>query len=169
MGLKRPLVFVLLLLAPALALAQGTANETVGFSIQIEPVFSLRSTPEEGGTIDLSRSGASAVSPSKIAKVVVRSNTGRPYRITQRLEQKLVGGGGSTLQEEPVYFTVSDGANGGSSQVKSPTPLSTQTAVIFTSNPKGESDEFRISYSLTRELVKAGRYQARIIIEEEIR
>ncbi len=155
---------------PGPALAQGTATETVGFSIQIEPVFSLRSRAEQGGTVNLSRSGPEqGASTTRTAVVTVRNNTGRPYRITQRLEQNLVTGSGADLQEGPVYYTVSDGVNGGGSEVKSPVPLTTQLAVVFTSGPKGESDEFRISYSLARELVRAGQYQARILIEEDLR
>ena len=150
--------------------AQGTATETVGFSINIEPVFVVNSSAEGGGNIDLGSVGPGEPPASRIARVSVRSNTGRPYRIVQRLEQKLQGDRGSDLGEEPVLFTVTDGAQGGRSEVNSPTPLTPQPVTLFTSGPRGESDDFTIVYTVSsRRLIPAGSYQARVILEEEFR
>lgn len=142
-------------------LAQGTATETVGFSVSVEPVFVVNVSAEEGGTLELGPVGPGEPSASRVARVSVRSNTGRPYRIVQRLEQ--------ALQSE-LLFTVTDGANGGRSEVSSPTPLTTQPMAIFTSPPGGGSDDFTILYTVSsRHLVPAGSYRARVIIEEEFR
>ncbi len=154
-----------------LSLAQGTATETVGFSVNIDPVFVVNVSAEGGGNIDLGPVGPGEPPASRIARVSVRSNTGRPYRITQRLEQRLQGNGGSDLEEEPVFFTVTDGVNGGRSEVKSPTPLTPEPVRLFTSGPGGESDDFTVVYTVSssHRLLPAGSYRARVIIEEEFR
>jgi hypothetical protein len=86
------------------------------------------------------------------------------------LEQKLQGDRGSDLGEEPVLFTVTDGMNGGLSEVSSPTPLTPQPVTLFTSGPGGESDDFTVVYTVSsRRLMPAGSYRARVIIEEEFR
>lgn len=151
-------------------LAQGTATETVGFSVNIEPVFAVNSSAEGGGNIDLGSVGPGEPPASRVARVWVRSNTGRPYRIIQRLEQRLQGSGGSDLEEEPILFTVTDGAQGGRSEVGSPIPLTTQPVTLFTSGPGGESDDFTVVYTVSsRGLIPAGSYRARVIIEEEFK
>ena len=143
------------------ALAQGTTTETVGFSISIEPVFKVNSSSSEGGNVELGPLVPGQAAPSRTAVVSVRSNTGRPYRIIQRLEQEFPA---------PVQFTVTDGTQGGQSEVHSPQPLTTQSVTLFTSGPDGESDDFRINYSVaSTELVPAGNYRARVLIEEEVR
>lgn len=152
-------------------LAQGTATETVGFSVNIEPVFVVNSSAEGGGNIDLGPVGPGDPPTSRVARVSIRSNTGRPYRIIQRLEQKLQSDGGTDLEEEPVLFTVTDGVNGGRSEARAPVPLTPQPVTLFTSGPGGESDDFTIVYmvSPSRRLIPAGNYRARVIIEEEFR
>ncbi|GEM_PF-2305969 len=156
---------------PGHGLAQGTATETVGFSVNVEPVFVVNSSAEGGGNIDLGPVGPGEPPASRVARVSIRSNTGRPYRITQRLEQRLQSDGGSDLQEEQVLFTVTDGVSGGRSEVSSPTPLTPQPVTLFTSGPQGESDDFTIVYTVSssRRLIPAGSYRARVIIEEEFR
>ena len=157
-----------LLFFPASSLAQGTATETVDFTISVEPVFVMNSSSEEGGNIRLGPVGPGESPASGMAAVSVRSNTGRLYRIVQRLEQNLLNERGSDFTEDPVLFTVTDGANGGHSEVKSPAVLTTQPVVLFASGPEGESDDFRIAYSVSsKKLVPAGTYRARVLIEEE--
>ena len=141
------------------ARAQGTATETVDFSIQVDPVFVVNSTSDQGGNLEFSVRPGEAV--SRTARVSIRSNTGRPYRILQRLEQPL---------QEPVSFAATDGSRGGRSEVKTPQPLTTDPCVVFVSNPQGESDDFTIDYSVSsKQLIPAGSYRARILIEEEFR
>ena len=159
-----------ILLAATAGWAQGTATETVGFSVNIEPVFVVNSSAEGGGNIDLGPVGPGEPPASRVARVSVRSNTGRPYRITQRLEQALQGDRGSEFGEEPVLFTVTDGRSGGKSEVSAPASLTPQPVTIFTSGPGGESDDFTIVYTVSsRRLIPAGSYRARVIIEEEFR
>jgi len=162
-GLKRIMLAVAgiaVLWAPGRAPAQGTATETVGFSIQIEPVFTVNSASEEGGTIDLGPVGPDQSPVSRRAVVSVRSNTGRPYRILQRLEED--------PGKAQILFSVTDGVNGGRSRVSSPTALTLQPVEIF-SNPQGISDQFHVTYSVSSDLLPAGEYRARILIEEELR
>ena len=150
--------------------AQGTATETVGFSVTLEPIFVVNSSAEGGGNIDLGPVGPGEPPASRIARVSVRSNTGRPYRIVQRLEQRLQGNRESDLGEEAVLFTVTDGIHGGRSEVNSPTPLTPQSVTLFTSGPGGEPDDFTVVYTVSsRRLIPAGSYQARVILEEEFR
>lgn len=153
------LLFSLLsLCAAGPAWAQGTATETVGFSISIEPVFTVSSSSEEGGNVRLGPVGPGQPPASKTATVSVRSNTGRRYQVLQRIEQEL---------PSQVLFTVTEGVNGGRSEVKAPAPLTTQPAAIFTSD--GESDDFTITYSIPPGLIPAGSYRARVLLKEEFR
>ncbi len=166
--LAAALLFLLTPGATPPTLAQGTATETVGFSIQVEPVFKVESTSDQGGNIEFPLRIGEPI--SRPARVSVRSNTGRPYRILQRLEQPLSNEKGADMAEEPVMFTVTDGVQGGRSEVKAPQPLTTQPVVLFTSGPEGASEDFTVTYSVSsKQLVPAGSYRARILIEEEFR
>ncbi len=154
--LAAALLFLLTPGATPPTLAQGTATETVGFSIQVEPVFKVESTSDQGGNIEF---------PLRIGEPI-----SRPPRILQRLEQPLSNEKGADMAEEPVMFTVTDGVQGGRSEVKAPQPLTTQPVVLFTSGPEGASEDFTVTYSVSsKQLVPAGSYRARILIEEEFR
>ncbi len=151
------------------SLARGTSTETVGFSLKIEPVFVVKDSSEEGGNIELGPLLPGEQPAPKRANISVRTNRGRPYRITQRLEQNLLNEKGSGLSEEPVLFSATDGRRGGQSEAKTPAPLTTQPAVLFSSNPEGESDDFTVTYSVSSsQMVSAGSYRARILLEEQI-
>lgn len=167
----RPSLFLLaaLMLIPAVPASADTATETVGFSINVEPVFLVTSDSEEGGNIPLGPVGPGGGTSTKSATVSVRTNSGRPYRIIQRLEQKLLNDRGAGVAEEPVLFTVTDGVNGGRSEVRQPAPLTTERTVIFSSD-SGEPDDFRILYTVSSgRMIPAGSYRARVVIEEEMR
>ena len=170
--LSRGLMFLLAAcLIPSAARAQGTATETIGLEINIEPVFFVESSSEAGGNLELEPAQFGESSASQTATVVIHTNQGRPYRILQRLEQDLLSERGFELSKEQVLFLVSDGIHGGRSEVKSPQPLTTDSVVVFTSSAKGDADQFTILYSSTpsREVVPSGTYRARLFIEEESR
>ena len=163
------LPLILVVLGSPRGLAQGTSTETVGFSINIEPVFVMKGSAEKGGNVELGPLRPGEQPAPGRATVSVRTNRGRPYRIVQRLEQNLLNEKGSDLSEEPVLFSATDGTRGGRSEAKAPVPLTTQPAILFSSNPEGGSDDFTVTYSVSsRQMVPAGSYRARVLLEEEI-
>lgn len=164
------LVFIVLLLLalPIPARAAETALETIEFRIQIEPVFHVETDSKEAGNVHLDPvTPGDSAQALDTARIIIHTNRGRPYRIVQYLGQEFMSERGFPLKES-VRFQVSDGANGGKSEVSSPQPLTSEHIVIF-SNKQGTPDQFTISYSgSTDSVIPAGRYRAPIVIEEEL-
>ena len=159
-------VALLLALSPA-ARAAETALETLEFRIQIEPVFRLETDSKEAGNVRLGPVTPGNPQALDTARIIVHTNRGQPYRIVQYLGQEFMSERGFPLKNN-VLFSVSNGANGGISQVSSPQPLTSERVVIF-SNKQGTSDQFTISYfGATDEVIPAGHYRAPIVIEEEV-
>ena len=105
---------------------------------------------------------------SATARVTVHTNRRRPYQIIHRLEQPLLSEQGFKLTE-PVLYSVSDGTHGGRSEITSLQPLTSDPTVIFSSNKRGDADQFVISYSSSAgQIIPAGSYRARVLIEEKV-
>lgn len=165
-----PFLMITLLSVTPLARAQETATENVQFQIRIQPVFVVETDSEQAGSIQLKTLGVEGVRVSDTARIRVHTNEGKRYRIVQRLEQDPLSERGGQLPEEQLQFSVGEGLHGGQSEVKNPVPLTRDSAVLFSSNEQGDADEFTISYfTAGRELLPAGHYRARILIEEEPR
>lgn len=171
MGFKvRKLLAALVLFTCPAALAQETATETRELRIHIQPVFYVETDADAEGDVKLSSAAVSGGQYTDTSRVRVHTNSGRPYRVTHRLEQAMLSNRGSALPERQILFTVSDGERGGRSGVTSPQPLTQDPAVIFTSSDRGDADEFTISYFTTSQrMVAAGTYRAKILIDGELR
>ncbi len=149
--------------------AQETARETIQLLIRIDPIFHLETDSKQAGNIELGPIGPDEQQALDTARVIVSSNQERRWRILMGLEQALLSERGFGL-EDGVLFSVSDGANGGRSEVRSPQPLTTTPVVIFT-HDQGKSDRFTISFfssASPEELTAAGNYSARVVIREEL-
>ena len=156
---------------PAGALAQGTATETIGFEIAVEPVFFVESAPDQQGNVHIGPVLPGKAGASETVRVVVHSNRGQPYRITQQIEQQFHSDRGSEMTPSDVMFTVtvSDGIHGGRSQIQAPIPVGRDRTVIFVSNPQGDPDEFTMTYITRRsKVLPAGSYRGRIQIDGEL-
>ncbi len=151
------------------ASAQGTATETIGMEINIEPAFSVETTADQaGGNIELGPLLPHG-SATQTAHVIVYTNRGQPYRITQHLKQDFQNEFGAEFDPSGMLFSVSNGLHGGQSEVTDLTPVKNGPTVIFTSNRRGDADEFTITYAAKpKKLIPAGRYRAQIKIEGEI-
>ncbi len=157
---------LLLVFSPA-ARAAETALETIEFRIRIDPVFHVETDSKEAGNVRLGPVTPGNPQAIDTARIIVRTNHGRPYRIVQYLGQEFMSEGGFPLKDR-VLFSVSNGTQGGQSQVSSPQPLTSERVVIFL-NKEGVSDQFTISYfGTTDKVIPAGRYRAPIVIEEEL-
>lgn len=138
--------------------------------INIEPTFFVETTTEQGGDVQLGPILPGENPASQNVKVFIRTNQGRPYRVIQKLEQKLLSERGLDFPAEQIQLVVSEGIHGGRSEVKGPRTLPTDTLVIFSSSPDGNADEFTITYlSSSKQVVPAGTYRSRIQIEGELR
>lgn len=149
--------------------AQGTDRETVHFEIYVDPVFFVETTSNRGGNIELGPLLPNRGPASEIAKIAVHTNTGKAYRIIQQLDQPLISETGVEFPARDISFVASDGMRGGRSEIKSPTPLSSQPTTIFRSNLRGDADEFTITYLIkSKRVIPAGLYRARISVEGEL-
>ncbi len=170
MVFKSILGSVLLLTACAglpFAFALDTATQTLHFEVHIEPVFYVESSSEEGGaSIQLGPILPHAGPAVQRAKVVIHANRPGPYQIHQWLEQKLTNEEGEDLEE--IQFVVSDGVEGGRSEIKSPIRLTTDPTILFSS--PGGPDQFTITYSSSAKgIIPSGKYRARIQIEGKLK
>lgn len=149
--------------------AQSSAVSTISFEINIEPVFALKQSSREGGNVTLG-----PVLPGKgtvigTVDVNISTNQGIPYRITHELESNFMSEKGYILPSEKVRFSVSEGVNGGRSEVMGEQPLAKEKMVIFSSNSRGDGDQFTVTYFVgEQKIIPAGRYRAQINIKEQI-
>ncbi len=157
-----------LLFLPATAWGQGTATRTIGLEIEVEPAFSVETQVETGNAKlgPLSPGGPAATSQ---VKVIIHTNRGQRYRVIHRMEGELVSDRGFDFPRKGIFYSASDGLNGGKSQVRSRQPLGLKPTPVFSSGRKGEADEFTLSYTAAADQVfPAGNYRARISIEGEV-
>lgn len=157
------LAFLLCFSSPSRA--ADTAQETIEFRIQIEPVFHLETDSKQAGIVQLGPLVPGERQALDTARITVHTNRRTPYRIVQYLGQEIMSERGFSF--EKVQYTVSDGLHGGRSEVEGLQPLTTGHTVIF-SNKEGVSDQFTISYSASSDaVIPSGHYRAPIVIEEE--
>lgn len=159
----------ILALLGARAYAQGTATETLGFQINVEPVFSVETVSEEAGEVELGPILPGEAPPSKQVRILIHTNTGQPYRVIQKVDQLPVSELGVEFPAQELQFAVSDGIRGGQSQVGGFQPLTPGVTFLFSSTPQGQADQFTITYrSPSQQVIPAGIYRARLAIEGEL-
>jgi len=154
-------VAVILFLSRAMALAQTfTKNITATFSV--DPVTSISVTALDGGTgVDFGNisSYEKGSTITRNLEVSVVSNTGNPYKVTQKIEGSFTDDQGNSLPPDICTFhLLPSGNTKGRLEVVSPTVVSGEN-VLFTSTEDGASDKFIIVYELKLPgLFKAGNY-----------
>jgi hypothetical protein len=171
MDIKIPAGWTLLIfgITASPAVAQGTATETIGIEIQIDPVFVVE-VQSEAGNVILGPLLPGTGTISEKAEVIIRTNRGQPYQVVQRLEERLMSDRGADFALDGVQFFASDGLKGGRSEVRAPKPLAPGPAVLFTSNLRGDADRFSVFYTVsTGPIVPEGNYRGRIQIEGNLK
>ncbi len=162
------LILITFLLFATTAYAQDSDTQTVAFEIEISPAFALDIQTQEGGNITLGPIYPGGQRVLQSLEVNIKTNESNSYRIVQSVQDDFENESGFIFPLEKVRFLVSDGKNGGVSQVTGERSMSKDSTVIFVSNSNGDADLFTISYLVDeKEVIPAGNYRARIDIREE--
>ena len=81
-------------------------------------------------------------------RLSVSSDSGRPYRVFQRVNGPWIGPGGFEIPLSAVRFSISETQTGGSNRFPGPSPLSLGEQEIFLSDGSGSSENLVITYLL---------------------
>lgn len=131
--------------------------------IEIEPILDLEVQLDTAGSFHFGTFRTGDEKQERKAKIVVHSNLGQPYQVTQILSRKLTNDEGAMIPEENFLFYGSE-AKTGTLAVMSPSPVKEGDQVVFTSDRLGTPEEFSLNYVLTvpRE-AHAGSYRAETV------
>ncbi len=139
-------------------------RQSVDLQVEVKPVFKLEvEYPPEGVRFE----SLLPDSPPQIKelKVKVITNLGRPYAITQTVNDRLTNEKGVVLPAE--YFTIKEALLGNSSGkliFSDFSPVSIGDSPIFYSDAKGSSVELKVFYRLSPyPSIEAGNYTAGIV------
>jgi len=135
------------------------------FTIPSFAVFDLNVTPSDGG-FDLRFPRISATDFKQTKEITLRmtSNIGKQYRISQQVIKPLSTFDGTTIPEEQfkMYPLVNSNSRG-TLLYREEAPVSTFDTILYTSDTAGNSDSFRLVYTLTPFANQvAGTYYGRI-------
>ncbi len=135
----------------------------VPVKIEIEPILYLEVKMDQGGSFNFGTFRTGEEKQERKATLVVHSNLGEPYQVSQILSRKLTNSEGAAIPKEHFQFFGSD-AQTGTLTVMSPAPVEEGSRVVFTSDPKGTPEQFTLNYSLTipRD-TRAGSYNAETV------
>lgn len=79
-------------------------------------------------------------------RLAITSDSGRPYRVLQRVNGPWTGPGGKEIPMDAIRFSMAETRTGGSNRFPGPAPLSMGDHEIFLSDPAGSSDELILTY-----------------------
>ncbi|MFH1578354.1 MAG: hypothetical protein ABIC18_04725 [Candidatus Omnitrophota bacterium] len=147
--------------------ASGVASsiiDTIDLEVDNPEMFDLVVTPQLG-TGFLRFDNLKPNEPPRISEVniEVKTNTGRPYQVSQNIDSLLINKEGETVSAE--YFSLQTEADGTIGKLKYPekTKVQLNDMVLFISDQSGSADKFKVIYELNVPLdLKAGDYSTRI-------
>ena len=147
------------------AFSQGVASHVLGFEIQVEPVFVVKTDSSTSGGLSIGPLYPGKGSAVETVEVMISTNQGSPYKIFHQLGQPLASDTGFTFPLNRFQFTVSDGKKGGRSLVRDYERVTPHKTVIFSSNHEGDEDRFTISYRVdSQRVIPAGNYSTQLMI-----
>lgn len=145
----------------------GVGQSAVGvldLEVEIEPIFDLKISPkDQKGTLEFS--DLQPKEPPRVNEVLieVNSNIGKRYQITQNLYSNLTSKEGYEIPSEFFKFNTVSLDTKGTLKATAKQELKKGDTVLFISDTKGSSDNFRVIYELTSPInVKSGSYSTRI-------
>lgn len=131
--------------------------------LEVEPTFYLDVKPEQGSQFNFGVFRTGEERQERRATLVVHSNLGEPYAVSQILTRKLTNIEGIAIPSDYFQFFVS-GSQTGQLATVVPTPVKEGESIIFTSDKKGTPETFTINYSLTiPKDAKSGSYNAETV------
>jgi hypothetical protein len=133
---------------------------------EIEKVFDLFLKTESGqGSISFRDIGPNQPPRTFEVEVQVKSNSGRPYLVTQKMLSPLANKEGNTILNK--YFSMKTEKlkqTKGLPKVQNKSEMTTQDTTLFVSDRSGSSDTFKVIYELNAASdVKAGDYATSIV------
>ena len=81
-------------------------------------------------------------------RLSISSDSGRPYRVVQRVNGPWSGPDGQEIPLSAVRFSLSETGTGGSNRFPGPAPLSLGEQEIFLSDSSGSPEELVITYAV---------------------
>ena len=142
---------------------KGIEEPTLDFLVNIEPTFELTVSPETGGRIEFRDLKAEQQPQVNEVVVEVATNLGKPYQLSQKVENLLTSKEGKTISQENFVFYEEKITEGGVLKQPSRVPVEVGETTLFVSDEKGSTAKFKIIYELTipRDLT-AGNYSSQI-------
>lgn len=154
-GLRSLFFVILALMIGASAVPQ---NCFAAFSLSVQPF---------GGGYDI-RFGRLAASDAKEAKeltISITTTIGKQYRVYQRIESPLRTADGSDIEPNQLkMFTLINSNGKGTLERIEEYPVMLSDTLLYTSNTAGDSDTFKIAYTLTPSTSQVnGSYYGRVM------
>lgn len=132
--------------------------------IRQERIFEVMITPQDQRyNIDFANLKASEGPRINEVMITVKSNTGRPYQVTQNVLSDLMNASGEKIPEENFSAQTVSTNTKGSLKATSKAPVKKGNLLLFISDPDGSTDQFKVIYELICPPdLKAGNYSSRI-------
>jgi len=127
--------------------------------------FQMTITPYEGGSdIRFGKITPGVGIVNRELTININTTIGKQYRITETLLDPIVSAEGNSIPDRAVTVYGLSGSNKtGTINISQGIPISRGRDIVYTSNPQGSADTFRISYNLNAPLDTApGSYRGRI-------
>lgn len=141
-----PVRYVVPVALAAALIGSGTARAEV--TLQVTSVQGGASLEVDFGTArGLGPEGEPGTEPMvRQTKLTVSSNSGRSYRVFQRVNGPWAGPDGVEIPLGAVRFSISETRTGGSNRFPGPSPLSLGEQEIFLSDASGSAEDLVITY-----------------------
>lgn len=137
-----------------------TKIESLYLDIEVERIFELAITPQgQGFSIEFRDLKPLAPPKESSLLIEVRTNTGKPYQVSQDISMDLTNKAGDSIAGK--YFTIrTEGAgNKGSLKIPAKQEVKKGSTVLYVSDSNGSADKFKVIYELTcPKEIKAGDY-----------
>ncbi|MBN1522464.1 MAG: hypothetical protein JW928_08020 [Candidatus Aureabacteria bacterium] len=144
----------------------------VAMNFEIKRILDIKVSPVEGqGGLDFGVIKRGDPMSVQTLKVVVQSNTGNPYVVSQEFIQPIVSLKGHVFKEQGCFIKVHGGEEG-KKLIQEFETMPTSRMELYRSNDKGDSDSFFVTYGIKPEdSVIGGKYSSGInfTVEEVIK
>lgn len=140
---KKALLLTLVLALPVVSILLGTQPAFAAFN--------LTATPSDGGfDLRFQRLSPTDFKQTKEITIRVTSDLAKQYRVVAQIIKPLTMNDGTTLPDGQFKFYPLVNSNSkGTLLYREESPVSDFDTILYTSNAAGESDSFRLVYSLT--------------------
>ncbi|MCM8782966.1 MAG: hypothetical protein NC909_01015 [Candidatus Omnitrophica bacterium] len=138
--------------------------ETFNLEVEIAPIFNLEVRPQLGGIIEFRDLKPGSTPKSSEVIVEVKSNLGKRYQVSQRINSELIDKEGNKIPMKYFNLRQESLETKGSLRFPESTEVRLGETVLFVSDLKGSSDRFKIIYELEVPFdIRAGDYSTRIV------